>query len=82
MRLPLVRSLFFVVFFACVFCIAGEAFAQEPAESKGDWENLYQVNYVETEDLPMLSKLGVNTVLMELESNSKSWKEALSLIHI
>lgn len=46
----------------------------------GDWEGVYLANYVEIEDLPVLKKLGINTVLMEFDKNPNSWTRAYDAI--
>ncbi|MDB4614746.1 hypothetical protein OAH18_03545 [bacterium] len=75
-------SLVLVLVTIWMFLSSQCVFAQELVKGKsaGDWENLYMANYVQAEDLPVLRKLGVNAVLMEIESNPQAWKNAYQAV--
>ena len=51
------------------------AFAQS-----GDWEQVHQANYVEIDDLERLERLGINTVLVELEKRPESWPKVFDAV--
>lgn len=68
---PIVVAAIFLLAFSSTPVVYG----QDTAAQNGDWEDVYLANYVETEDLPLLRKLGVNTVLMEFDKNADSWRQ-------